>query len=159
MVFPEGRLDLCSHRLRYVSSHCWFRAGHRCLGKFLTEGFSGFTSSCCFCDLVWFLVSQKALFLGSCCCFQPWPVITGRQGGLQSVSQGVLRGVLSYRVVHMCCCSGRGPGRRGRCPEAHSVANQGLCLDFALVPVETFLGATQCGLSGPSLNSCDLELG
>lgn len=40
-----------------------FRAGHRCLGKFLTEGLSGFTSSYCFCDLVQFLVSQKALFL------------------------------------------------------------------------------------------------
>lgn len=40
-----------------------FRAGHRCLGELLTKGLLGFRSSCCFCDLLWFLVSQKALFL------------------------------------------------------------------------------------------------
>lgn len=75
-----------------------FNTGHRCLGKFLTEGLSGFTSSCCFCDLVRFLVSQKALFLGSCCCIQPCPVITGRQGGLRPASRGVLRYRVSPRV-------------------------------------------------------------
>lgn len=41
-----------------------FRAGHRCLEVLLTKGLLGFLSSCCFCDLLWFLVSQKALFLG-----------------------------------------------------------------------------------------------
>lgn len=34
------------------------------LEKLLTKGHLEFLSSCCFCDLVWFLVSQKALFLG-----------------------------------------------------------------------------------------------
>lgn len=47
-----------------------FRAGHRCLGKFLTEGLSGFTSSYCFCDLVQFLVSQKSLFLSFVAAFR-----------------------------------------------------------------------------------------
>lgn len=59
----------------------------------------GFTSSRCFRDLVWFLVSQKALFLGSCCCLQPRPVITGHQGGgLLPVSRAVPRSRVSPRV-------------------------------------------------------------
>lgn len=40
-----------------------FRGGHRCLEECLTKGLLGFLSSCCFRDLLWFLVSQKALFL------------------------------------------------------------------------------------------------
>lgn len=90
-AFPVGWLESGSCRLRYVSSPSCLSAGHRCLGKFLTEGLLGLTSSCCFGDLVRFLVSQKALFLGSCCRLQPCPVITGRQGGLPPVSRGVLR--------------------------------------------------------------------
>lgn len=46
-----------------------FSAGHRCLEKLLTEGLLGLLSSCCFCDLVWFLVSQKALSLSSVAAF------------------------------------------------------------------------------------------
>lgn len=42
----------------------------------------------------------------SCCCVQPCPVITGRQGGLRSASR-----VCSDTVsAHVCHCSGRGLG-------------------------------------------------
>lgn len=127
-------------------------AGHRCLGKFLTEGLSGLKSSCCFCDLVRFLVSQKPLFLGSCCCIQPCPVITGRQGGLRSVSRGVLRYRVSPRV------SPQQQGACWGCSEAYSIPNHGLHLNFALAPDGDI--PLSCSvwfvLNRPSLDSCDL---
>lgn len=111
-VFPAWWLDSCFCRLRYVSSLSCFGAGHRCLGKFLTEGLLGLTSPCCFCDLVRVLVSQKPLCLASRGCLQPGPVITGHQGGLPSVSCS------DTVAAHGCRRSGRGRARR--CGSQHA---------------------------------------
>lgn len=63
LIFPEESL-VGAHVISGMCQAAHFRAGHRCLAKLLTKGLLGFLSSCCFCDLLWFLVSQKALFLG-----------------------------------------------------------------------------------------------
>lgn len=64
----ELGLVLCSYGLGYVSN-CLFQRRAQVFRKLLTEGLLGLLSSCCFCDLVWFLVSQKALFLSSVAAF------------------------------------------------------------------------------------------
>lgn len=105
VLLEGGVTGGCSCPPRYVPSLPWLPGGRRCLGKFLTEGLSGFTSSRCFCDLVWFLVSQKALFLGSRCCFQALPCNHGAPGE----GCGLFLGVCSDTVsAHVCPRSGRG---------------------------------------------------
>lgn len=64
LVFLPGESLVGAHVISGMCQAARFRAGHRCLEKLLTKGLLGFLSSCCFCDLLWFLVSQKALFLG-----------------------------------------------------------------------------------------------
>lgn len=76
-ILSPNALDRSPWRRAWVGAHvvsgmceaAWFRAGHRCLETLLTARLLVFLSSCCFCDLVWFLVSQKALFLGSVAAF------------------------------------------------------------------------------------------
>lgn len=73
------------------------------------KGLLGFTSSCCFCDLVRFLVSQKPWSLGPGCCLRPCPVITGCRGGWGC---RLVPGVCSDTVsAHVCHHSGGGPGQ------------------------------------------------
>lgn len=68
-VLVEENLGWCSCHLGYMSN-CPFQSWAQVFRKkLLTEGLLGFLSSCCFCDLVWFLVSQKALFLSSVAAF------------------------------------------------------------------------------------------
>lgn len=102
-----------------------FSAGHRCVGKFLSEALARLTSPCCFCDLVRFLVSQKALFLGSCCFAQPGPVITGRQEGLRSASRASLQAMSAPCVSR--AAEGWGVGLQSTLSSYHS-----LHLNFAL---------------------------
>lgn len=65
-----------------------------------------------------------------CCCFQPCPVITGRQGGPWSVSWGMLRYPVNPRLSPQWQGAGRGQ-KRGQCSEARESADHCLHLNFA----------------------------